>query len=161
MIMVLIISISSFLIESIFSNIFSFNLLFSLIALVICYPFFNNNDFKYYSYAFIFGLIYDLSYTDTFLFNAFLFLLVSFVIKRINLSLSNNVFGIIIFSLVSIIIYRFLTFISLVIVGYLPFRLELLMTSILSSLVINLIYGLIIYLTADYISKKYNILKID
>jgi rod shape-determining protein MreD len=159
--MVLIISISSFLLESIFSNIVSFNLLFSLVALVICYPFFNNNDFKYYSYAFIFGLIYDLSFTDTFLFNAFLFLLVALVIKRMNLSLSNNAFSIIIFTLVSIIIYRFLTFISLVIVGYLPFKLDLLTRSILSSLVINLVYALIVYLIADYISKKYNILKID
>jgi rod shape-determining protein MreD len=159
--MVLIISISSFLLESIFSNIVSFNLLFSLVALVICYPFFNNNDFKYYSYAFIFGLIYDLSFTDTFLFNAFLFLLVALVIKRMNLSLSNNGFSIIIFTLVSIIYYRFLTFISLVIVGYLPFKLELLTRSILSSLAINLVYALIVYLIADYISKKYNILKID
>ena len=161
MIIVYIISLLSFFLESIMSKILSSNLLFCLVTLVISYPFFKNEDNKYYIYSFIFGLSYDLVYTDTFLFNAFLFLLVSILIKNINLHFSNNPISVLIFSFISILTYKILSFFSLVIVGYLEFSFNVLKTAIKDSLLINLVYVLLAYLITDYFSKKYRILKID
>lgn len=161
MIIVAIFSSISFILESIISNMYSYNLLFSLISLVVLYPFFKNDDTMFYIYAFVFGLVYDLSYTDTIIFNASLFLLAAFLIKRINLMISNNAISVLLISFITIIYYRVLTFISLILVGYLPFNLALLFKSIINSIFLNLIYAFLIYIITDYFSKKYRILKID
>lgn len=164
--MIWVILVISFFLENIFTNYINiYNTLylplFSVVSLIIVYPFFKNNNQKYYITAFIFGLIYDIAFTNTILFNAVAFFLVAHLIKQINLSLSNNPISVILMTVLSIVYYRLIIYISLVIVGYLSFNLNDLFTSITSSLLINIIYGLILYSISDYISKKYRILKID
>lgn len=161
MMFVVIVSFISFFLESLFSIMFNFNLLFSVVTLVVLYPFFSNKNYQYYSYAFFYGFLYDLVYTDSLFFNAFIFLLVGLLIKKINLSVSNNHISIILIGLVTIVYYRFLSFLALVLVGYLPFNLSVLLKSIGCSILVNSIYIFILYSILDYLSYKYRILKID
>ena len=90
----------SFILDGIFSNFLPsnsiFNSLFTLVSLIIVYPYFNGNRHDYYKYAFILGLAYDLIYTDTVIFYAFVFLSVSFIISRFMLVLANNYLNIVI-----------------------------------------------------------------
>ena len=85
----------SFLLESIVTNYIGINSsilypVFSLISLIVIYPFFNNNNSKFLFVSFWFGLIYDIAYTNSFLLNATIFVIISAVIILLNEHLSNN-----------------------------------------------------------------------
>ena len=88
MILTIIYLIFSFILESFMSNIFTstfssisvFSTIYTIIALVIVYPFFYN-DKKYYIVLLVFGFLFDMIYTSTILFNMFIFFVVGIVIK--------------------------------------------------------------------------------
>lgn len=161
-----IVIIISFVLEGILSkyiptNSLLFELLFTLISLIIIYPYFHNNENKYFGLCFFTGLLYDIVYTNTFLFNAVVFLIIGFIIKKINNVISNNSINVAIMSLIIIIIYRIIIYFILCLISYLNFNIKDLLYSIASSLVLNIIYSAILYLITDYISKKKHITKID
>lgn len=135
--------------------------LFSLISLIIIYPYFHKEENSYLKFSFLLGLTYDVVYTDTIFLNAFIFLLISLGIRFIHEYISNNAFNVSIMSLFTIIIYRFLTYFVLVMINYLSYDFNTLLVSIYSSLIINIIYGILLYLITDFISKKYKIDKIE
>ena len=118
--------------------------LFSLIGLIVSYEFFSLEKKEFYKCAFILGICYDLIYTDTFVFYAFLFMVMSFVIMHISKILPSNYFGLIIVSLICIILFRCTTYFFLIVTGNVRFNLNNLYKSIYNSLLINIIYGFII-----------------
>ncbi|MGE5456682.1 MAG: rod shape-determining protein MreD [Ignavibacteriales bacterium] len=135
--------------------------LFSLISLIVIYPYFHKEQNSYLKFSFLIGLLYDIVYTDTIFLNAFIFLLIGFCIKLIHEYISNNAFNISIMSLCVVAIYRFITYFVLVMINYLNYNFNDLLVSIYSSLIVNVIYGIILYLTTDFISRKYKIDKIE
>lgn len=158
--------ISSFFLESICSNYISINSslfipLFSIISLVIIYPYFNNKDLQFLQCCVGVGLAYDLIFTNTLIFNMVIFLGIGVIIKLINFFISNNPLNITLISALSIVFYRLITYIVLCIVGYLNFNFQVLYKSIYSSLLLNVIYAFFVYLLTDYFSRKYKIQKID
>lgn len=166
MTIILSVIISSFFLESICSNFVSINNslflpLFSIISLIIIYPYFNNDDFKFFQFCAGVGLAYDLIFTNTLIFNMVIFLGIGVIIKLINFFISNNPLNIILISLLTIISYRIITFSILCIVGYKTFSINSLSKSIYSSLLLNIIYAFLVYLITDYFSHKYKIQKID
>ena len=161
-----IVTIISFLLEGIFSNMVNitnsfFAPLFSIIVLIIIYPYFNHEESSFLKTCFILGLAYDFIYTDTLVVNACIFLIIGFFIIWLNSWLSNHSISVLFMSFITIIVYRILMYSILVIVGFIPFNLNVLFTSIYSSIILNLIYADVLYLICDYVSKKYNIKKID
>lgn len=138
-----------------------FNILFPVVALIIVYPFFRKNNKKYLIYAGIYGLLYDLIYTDTLVLYMGLFIIIAFLISVLNIIFSNNIVNIGFITALVITIYRIITYSILVMVNYLNFNINLLFKSIYSSLLLNIIYAFIIYFISDKISYKYHIEKID
>lgn len=155
----------SFLFDSLISNIITLNSILlplcSLISLIIIYPFFHKETNNYLKWAFGLGLLYDVVYTDTILLNAMTFLLLAYIIKSIYQYISNNAINIMIVSFITIVLYRFTTFLLLITVGYIKDDFNLLVTSIYSSLLLNITYGVILYLITNYISVKFKIDKVD
>lgn len=156
----------SFIIEGLISNYIPmntllFNTLFTLISLIVIYPYFHNNDKSYLILSFITGLFYDMIYTNTFLLNAFIFVCIALIIRKINVLISNNGINVCFISLVIIIIYRIIIFSILCLVGYRNFNIKYLLYGIVSSLVLNMIYCFILYLITDHISRKKHIIKVD
>lgn len=156
----------SFILQGILSNFISidtniFNLLFPIVALIIIYPYFRKNNSKYFIYAGVYGLLYDLIYTDTFILYAGLFIIIAFVISKLNIIFSNNIINIGFITTIVIAIYRTITYFVLVVVNYLEFDMNILFKSIYSSLLLNVIYAIIIYFISDRLSYKYRIEKID
>ena len=161
-----IVVIVSFILEGILSKYIStnsllFESLFTLISLIIVYPYFHNNESKYFGLCFFTGLLYDIVYTNTLLFNAVIFLIMAFIIKKVNNVISNNSINVAIISLIIIIIYRVIIYLVLCLISYLNFNIRDLLYSIASSLVLNMIYSVVLYLITDFISKKKHITKID
>lgn len=153
-----IILIVSFLLEGIISNFVPINgflaPLFTLVALIIIYPLFDETT-EYYKYAFVTGLAYDLFYTDTILFHAIIFCFMAFIITRLNLVLSDNYVNLLIIMGICILIYRVVTYGFLVLVSSMTFDFLALILSILKSLIINLLYSALLFFVVKKFQKKY------
>ncbi|MDD3392238.1 MAG: rod shape-determining protein MreD [Bacilli bacterium] len=161
-----VIVIISFLLESIISNYISISShflvpLFSVVSLVIIYPYFKNDDRKFIKYALIYGIVYDLLLTNLFPFHTLIYFIISYLIVMINFFISNNVLNVAFISFIVIICYRIITYLILILVGYLSYNGIFLFKSIYSSLIINIFYSMLLYMITDYYSKKYHIKKID
>lgn len=166
MIIVYITLILSFILDSLITNIISIHTslfipLLSIMALIIIYPYFKNDDVKYLEYAFLYGLIYDLAYTDTLILNAIIFTFIGLIIIGINILVSNNYLNISFISLLVIISYRVLTFLILIFTRYLDFNINALFKSITSSILLNVLYTLLLFVITDMISHKFHIEKMD
>lgn len=148
----------SFLLEGVVSNFVPVNgffaPLFTLTALIIIYPLFDDN-FDYYKYAFITGLAYDLFYTDTIIFHAIVFCFMAFLITRMNIVLSDNYVNVLIIIAMCILVYRFFTYCLLVLVSSITFDILALIFSVLKSLILNLIYSAIVFFVVKKFQKKY------
>lgn len=151
----------SFLIEGFMSNIFVstlnyvsyFTTIYTIISLVIVYPYFYNKK-KYYIFLVIFGLLFDSLYTSTFIVNMCIFLVIGFVIYMLNNALSENVFTVNIISVISIICYHVLSFVILSITGYADYSFMLLGNIIIHSILMTIIYTSISYLVIRFLFGK-------
>lgn len=156
----------SFYLDGIVSNFISINTdllnpLLTLVTLIIIYPYFYNNEKKYYLICFLVGILYDIIYTNTLGLNAIIFLIIGFFVKKINIFISNNFINVSFISLIIIILYRVISFFILILIGYINLDFNKLLHSITSSLLLNIIYTIILYLITDNISRKKHITKID
>ncbi len=153
----------SFLLDGIISNLLHIGSLFlplcSLVSLIIVYPYFNGNKRDYYKYTFLFGLAYDLIYTDTLVFYAFLFLFMAFIITKLTLVLSDNYLNLVLITIILIILFRSVSYILIFITGNIIFDYHILLKGIYSSLIFNIIYAVILLTITNYISDRFNIKK--
>lgn len=166
MILVSITVILSFFLESITSNFIGINSevmvpLFTIVSLIIIYPYFKGKESNYFKVCAVVGLCYDIVFTDTPLMNLLLFLLIGYVIHLVNHIMNTNVINICIMILICVIVYRMSSYGILCLAGFLSFNWISLITSIYSSLVLNMIYGIFLYLITDFFARKYHIFKID
>lgn len=154
----------SFLLDGIVSNFVSlntnfFNPLFSLVAIILVYPFFNKNDNNYLKIVSIMGLFYDFVYTDMMVLNLALFFVLGLLIKYFYSVFTENIINNVIWLVIIIVFYRLIAYLILVLAGYLPFDIDILFKSIYSSLILNIIYCLFVYYFLDYLSYKFKIRK--
>ena len=159
--MILAISLVSFFLDGILSKyILSSSILmplFTIVSVVIIYPYFNNNDLRYFKYIAILGLLYDIVYMNFMFYNFFVFMVLGFITVFIQYLLSDRLYTNILITIVNIISYRFINYIYANINGYIS--LKQLFISIYSSLILNILYCILLYIISEYISKKYKILK--
>ena len=151
MIFIIPISILSIFLEGFITNFVAFdtnlfNNCFSLISLIIIFPYFYNNRKLYFIISFIIGLIIDIAYTDTLFLNAFIYLFIAYIITKLSMLILSNFFNNIFLTLLIIIIYRVTTYFLLV---------------ILSSIILNVIYVIILSILSNIVSRKLRIIKID
>lgn len=147
----------SLLLEAIFSNIVSLNSLFIplflITSLVIIYPYFCKKNINFFLVCLISGFLYDLIFADSLFINTLSFSFAGIIIilgySYVNYSIySSNILNTIV-----IILYRIISYLLLCIIGYTTFNENILLSGISSSLILNIIYGLILYLVIDMISK--------
>ena len=157
----------SFILDNFMFNIFPntladvniFSTIYILIAITIIYPYFSNEK-KYYLLVVIFGILFDILYTGTFIFNMVLFLVLSIFVKMLNNIFPENVFTTNIISLVAISCYHILSFIVLSIVGNINYDFILLINIVLGSIIMTIIYTSISYYVMRCIYNRFNIKQI-
>ena len=161
--MIPIVIIISFFFDGIFSMMVNadtiFNSLFTLMALILIYPYFNKKNANYYKVCFLTGLFFDLVYTDTIIFNAFLFNLIGIIIVKLNELLANNPFNNSLMAVILIALFRLVTYFFLFLTGNIEFSYAILFKGIYSSLISNIVYVSLGYMITDAISRKLKIRK--
>lgn len=141
----------SFLLDGIISNHYNFYSLFTLMYLI-----FINRKKNKYTITLIIGFLYDIAYTDTLFLNAFMFVLILYIIEKFYNYFKNNFINTVLLSFIIIFIYRVITYLLLCMIDYLNFESFDLITSIYKSLIINLIFVMIIYLFNIFIKRRKN-----
>lgn len=136
-----------------------FTTIYIIISFVIIYPYFSNEK-KYYILLMIFGLLFDVLYTGTFILNIVLFLVIGIFVKILNNVFPENVFTTNIISVIVISLYHILSFIILSLVGSISYDFMLLVNIIIHSVIMTIIYTSISYFGMKYIYSKFNIKQI-
>ena len=163
--MIYIVIIFSFLFESVFSNIVNINSflipLFLLTSLSIIYPYFKNKNFNFVIVSIICGLFYDISFTNSPFINTISFSICSGLIILSYNYVSYSIYSSNFINIINIIIYRVISYLLLCIVDFVNFNESILLEGIYNSLLVNLIYGIILFIIVDLISKIFNIKRVE
>ena len=124
-----------------------FRTIFTIIAFTIAIDYFDNQK-KYLYLLLIFGFLFDIVYTNTFLLNIVIFLIIYLFLKIIDNIIPNNLFMINLKAIISIHIYYIFTYLMLMFADtYYPAKL-------LGLILIRSIIATIIYTTISYITFK-------
>jgi len=91
-------------------------------------------------FSFIIGFIYDIVMTNTYFLNAFIFLIMTFIMKNYNKYINKNKLTFLLYFLLELFLYRLITYLVLVIIQYKPLSFSLFIKSISSSILLNLIF---------------------
>ena len=169
MIISLIIIIVSLLLDGILSNFLPylytnlsiFTPLFTLVSIFMIYPFFKKKEKTYFILIFIVGIIYDLLYTNLLFFNGVLFITIGLLIKYIYKTYEITPLRLILYIIILITSYEFLTSLVLLIYNVVEFTFYKVFYKIINSLVLNIIYSEIIYLIIKIIPNKYKKISIN
>ncbi len=153
----------SFYLEGIISNLVSVNTrylnpLFSLVTIISIYPFFIENKIKYYKICIIYGIIYDLIYTNTIFLHGLLFFIIGYIVNYLYKNLTNHLLNVILITFMIIIIYRIINYILICITSNYIFIPIYMIKSITTSILLNIIYiSILNFLLKD----KYHYYKIQ
>ena len=128
--------------------------MFTLTSIGIVYPFFQKEPRKYYVFVFIIGFLYDLFYTNLLFTNAILFLLSAFLIAFLHRKLRVQWFSNILLIMLQLTTYQLLYAFLLFIFNVVPITWEAIGYIITHTLLINVIYGEILYFLCYFLPKK-------
>lgn len=131
--------------------------MFTIISLIIIFPYFNNDEYSYLKICALFGLIYDILFTNTLGLNIVLFIIIGFIINFLDGTLSNSLISVIIKMLIVIIIFDSLTYFILLMLDYIDYGILILLKKFLKSLILNFIYIIILHFSTNGLAKKYRI----
>ena len=163
--MIYIILIFSFLFDAMFSNIVSINSflipLFLLTSLSILYPYFKNKYMTFFLVSIICGFFYDITLTNTPFINTITFGICSILIIIVYNYINYNIINSNLINIIIIIFYRIISYLFICIVDFVKFNEVILMKGIYNSIIINVIYGIVIYIIIDLISKIFRIKRIE
>ena len=163
--MIVVALIVSFFLEGLFTNLIPLNSyllpLFTVTSLTILYPYFNNNNVKFIGVSTIIGFFYDIVYTDSLFVSTFSFVLISMAIIIIYNYINMNWLNINLLNIVIVILFKITSYMILCIVGYFHFKSNVMISGIYHSLIINFIYGLLLYGITFKIGKRLNLKKME
>lgn len=143
------------------NNLSFFTPLITMVVLVIIYDLFYHNEKKYLILCFITGLIYDLFYTNLLFFNGFLFLLMGFIVIKLYKMIGFSYLRILLHLLIVIIMYEVCFSLIIIIFNLVPMSIDRLIYKIEHTLLLNLIYGEVIYFIINVIPNKYKKIRIN
>lgn len=157
-----IIVIISFFLDGILSNFLSYMIgdlsLFTpyltLVSIIIIYPFFSKEPKKYYIFVGIVGFLYDLFYTNLLFTHTIFFLLIALTIREIYKKMEFNFLTNLFLIILVIVLYQTIFALSLFIFNVVPITIESTIYLIGHSLILNIIYGEILYLICKYLPHK-------
>lgn len=163
--MIYIILIFSFLFETMFTNIVTIDSflipLFLLTSLSILYPYFKKNKLTFFIASVICGFFYDIMVTNSPFINTISFGICSaFIILGYNY-MNYNIVNSNFINIIVICIYRIVSYLLLCIIDFVKFNEMSLLEGIYNSLLVNVVYGIIIFIIVSLIAKIFNIKRVE
>lgn len=138
-----------------------FTPLFTLISIFIIYPFYRKREKEYFIHIFILGIIYDLLYTNLLFFTGVIFVIVGLIIKFIIKNYELGYLKILLYMVIIIVLYESITVFFLGIYNVIPISFNKLIYKISHSLIINLIYGELLFIIIKILPKRFKEISIN
>lgn len=143
----------SLLLDGILSNFLPFMVgdlslftpMFSIVTLFLIYQFFIKDEKKYLISCFIFGIVYDLFYTNLLFLDGLVFLLLAFAVIKLHKNFSVNIFNLFLYIVLLIVIYEVVFSGLILIFNLVPITFYKVLYKIGHSLILNIIYGYLVY----------------
>ena len=162
MIFPIIMVILSFLLDGILSNFFPFMMndlslftpYFTLVSIVNLYPFFKKNGKNYYILIGITGFLYDLFYTNLLLTHTIFFLIIGLVVSSIYKKMELNLLTNLLLITFIVVFYQTIFALCLFLFNVFPITINNVFYLISHSLLLNIIYGEVLYLICKYLPHK-------
>ena len=148
--------ISSTIIGYTTQSISMFYTIYILITFLILYPHFENQK-KFLLLLAIFGLLTDLIYANTFIFNTCLFYVIYKSNKIFHFLFPYNLFTVNISNLLGIYLYHTITFLFLVLLNFDNYSIVTLLNILLNSTLMTIIYTTIIYWIVNIIKQRFEL----
>lgn len=142
-------------------NLSLFTPLTTIVAITIIYIFFYHKEKEYLITLFVTGIVYDLFYTNLLFLSGLLFLLIGYFIIKMYKITGFNYLWIFIYTILSIIIYECSFALIIILFNLVPMNFNRLIYKISHSLILNIVYGELLYLIINLIPKKYKRKKIN
>lgn len=154
----------SFLLQGLISNVHNytiihmsiFSAIYLLLALVVLQPYFEN-DKKFITILLVFGILFDITYTNTFVLNTCIFIIIFYLNKFLNFIFPYNLFTVNMFALISMIVYNVITFIFLTVFKFDSYGFLILLKIIACNIFMTVTYTTIIYYIVLWCSKKFKL----
>lgn len=140
----------------IYTDLSIFSTIYLLVALIVLRPHFENEK-KYLILLIIFGIIVDIVYTNTFIFNTCLFVLIYYFSKAFHFFFPYNVITLNISSLLGVFIYHVVSFVFLTILNYDNYTIGVLLKILTHSVLMTIIYASIIYFVISFLREKFDL----
>ena len=164
-----IILVVSFLLDGILSNFLPymvgdlslFTPMFTIVSLVIIYPFFTKKLKYYFITCFLVGLVYDFMYTNLLFYNAVLFLAVGLMLMFLYRYIRPSWLSLILFIVVVIAGYECMNAIVILAFQLVPMTFYRLLYKISHSLLLNLCHGEILYFIIWLLPERYKRVSIN
>ncbi len=153
----------SFILDLIFSNFLPymegdlsfFTPLIVVVSIFLIVEFFDKEDTKYYITCFVTGILYDLFFTDLLFLNGFLFLAIGYVSKFIYKNFQFDFIRVIFYLILIICLYEGGLSLLIVIFNVVPVTISKVIYKISHSILLNVIYGEILFLIINMLPKKF------
>ena len=143
------------------NNLSLFTPLLTLTTIFIIYPYYRKKEKEYFITVFIVGIIYDLLYTNLLFFNAILFLFIALITRYIYKNYEVTYLKLLVYLILIIIIYESTTALLILTFNLVPITLNKLIYKIEHSILLNLIYGELVYFILNKIPEKYKKISIN
>ena len=127
---------------------------FFLINILFIFDIFKNHKEKYFLTCLIIGFIYDLFFTNLFIYNGIIFLIIGVIIYYLLKNKKRTYKLYFICTLIIIFLYNILTYTIFNFFNYINYSIILLIKIIISYLFVNIIYMSFIYLIYNHIYNK-------
>lgn len=135
-------------------NLSIYTTMFTVITVFLIYPLFDKNHKDYYIYSFILGIIYDLFYTNLFLYHGLVFLLLAYITILIYKNFKITKINFFLCPILIISLYEFIFGGMIFILNLVPITFDQIFYKIGHSLISNIVYGEIIFIIIRYLPKK-------
>ena len=127
--------------------------IYPLLTLLVIYPYFGNKN-KYLILLIIFGILTDLTYSNTLILNTCLFYMIYKINQTFHFFFPYNLLTTSISSLIGIYIYHVVTFLFLILINFNNYNPKVLLTILLSSTIMTIIYTIITYLLVNFLKQR-------
>lgn len=158
--MIWLIIIFSFLFEASFTNIVGSNSLFiplfTLTSLTFVYPYLKKKKTNYIIIYFIVGLFYDIVFSNSIFVNTISFVIIGVLVMLCYNYVKYNIYTSNIINIIMLITYRIFSYIILLSINYIKFNKNIFYKGIYSSILINIVYGIFIYISINLLAKILN-----
>ena len=126
-----------------------------LISIFLIIEFFDKEDKKYYIICFVTGMIYDLFFTDLLFLNGFLFLGLGFISKFIHKNEKMDYIRVIIYLIFIICLYEGSVALLITVFNIVPVTFDKVFYKISHSIILNVIYGEIVFFIINMLPNKF------